>query len=575
MKKIYAFLGLSGILLAFTCLYFLAAKRTVQLQINGEHLYLNSIDSSGGQTILPWQKEDGVVRFFLPSCADDKIYFDQISGQVFIDGQKADKWTGFSWETGKTYTIEAGGARQTVLFMKSENIPSIFLTTESGGMDAIHADKNHQETGTIAVLGENGAVQYSGSLASISGRGNSTWEEEKKPYSIVLDEKTALCGMNSGKSWKLLALYYEHDKIHSRLTYAMAQELGLFSTPNCAWVDLYCNGNYQGIYLLTESKKRNLDSDAQWLLEKTHKSRLSDTEEAASFTTEMGYLFQAEKTADGFLENVSDAAAYIQRIEDLIAAGDTAYREYLDLDSLARKFLLEKIVMNYDAMGASAYFVLDGEGRLSSGPAWDYDNSFATSGFFSYTSPIESVPDEMTGWFNVLYEDSQFRSYMTDAYRELLPWLKYMLEEGIDACAEEISASVSMDLERWGMARNRMYLYEEYDNYIRYLKFFLSRRLNYLNEIWEIDGASFQDPPVTGEIHTVTFQSEDGSVLETLQVPDGTCLEGLLPSLDKERFYSSWFYPGMDKDYSAFVPVYEDLTLCARERESDEENTDS
>ena len=79
MKKIYAFLGLSGILLAFTCLYFLAAKRTVQLQINGEHLYLNSMDSSGGQTILPWQKEDGVVRFFLPSCADDKIYFDQIS----------------------------------------------------------------------------------------------------------------------------------------------------------------------------------------------------------------------------------------------------------------------------------------------------------------------------------------------------------------------------------------------------------------------------------------------------------------------------------------------------------------
>ncbi len=543
-----------------------AENGTVSDRGGGNGLQLNVKADHKSQAILPWQGEDGILYFFLPSGVDDRIYFDKEDNRIFIDGRIIDRRKGFTWEPDTVYRIEAADIERNVIFMKSENLPAFFVSTESGSMDWLHENKENEEQGMLSVFSENGAMQYTGDLEAISGRGNSTWKEEKKPYTFTLEKQYPLCGMSSGKTWKLLALYYEHDKIHSKITYDMARELGLKTTPDCTWVDLYCNGEYQGLYLLTESKKRKLPGDVKWLLEKTHKSRFSnEAEEQQAFVTDMGYWFQTEMIQSGTEMKVSDAAAAIQQIEDLISSEDEAYKEYLDLDSLARKFLLEKIVMNYDAMACSAYFTLNTDGRLYAGPAWDYDNTFGTSGFFDYTSPMEGAPNEMTGWFHVLYRDEDFHSCLVEAYRELLPYLNAVLAEGIDEYRNYVEASVSMDLVRWGMAENKMFIYREYDSYIRYLKYFLANRLNYFNELWGIEGWKFEEPKSTG-VHTVTFQSEDNRVLETWQVEDGTCMEAL-PDLDEELFIG-WYFCGIDKRYESYFPVYGDMTLCAKVRDT-------
>lgn len=566
-KKRFILIGLCGILYGIYCLFFWNSQRGVQLYNLEEGLLLSIKSNSQVQSLLPWKGQDGIAYFFLPSGVENKIYFDKLKEQVFIDGKPVDKWNGFIWEANVLYMLETGSRKQKIVFMKSENIPAIFISTESGSMNWIHTDKENVEQGTIHVFSDNGQVQYAGSLEAVSGRGNSTWEEEKKPYSITLKESYPLCGMNKGKSWKLLALYYEHDKIHSKITYDMAKELGLDSTPSCTWTDLYCNGEYQGLYLLTESKKRNLQKDANWLLEKTHKSRMSEEDEQQSFVTDAGYYFQAEMLQDGIWTDMSEVSVYIQQIEDLILKEDIRYKEYLNLDSLARKLLLEKIVMNYDAMGCSAYFVLDADGRLSAGPAWDYDNTFGTMGYFDYTSPIEGVPNEMTEWFNVLYKDEEFHDYMVNAYKELLPYLSNVLLTGIDNYESKIRASVSMDLVRWGgMAKNRMFIYKKYDNYIRYLKYFFANRLNYLNKIWKIEGWEFEEPELTGEMHTVTFLTEDGKTLEVRQVTDGTHLRNF-PDWDEE-LYDDWYFLETGKCYRSYFPIYEDMTFCARKWEN-------
>lgn len=567
MKKRMKLISLCIILYGIYCLFSWNAQRIVQLQTCEE--FRISVKTGGeNQTILPWQGENEVAYFFLPSGANERIYFDQESEAVSIDGKAVNKWRGFEWKPDIVYTIKTESMEQKAVFMKSENLPALFVATESGTMNWIHSDKANLESGMISVLAEDGTMQYTGGLETISGRGNSTWKEEKKPYSITLTDKYPLCGMGSGKTWKLLALYYEHDKIHSKITYDMARVLGLSTTPACTWVDLYCNGEYQGLYLLTESKKRNLPNDVEWLLEKTHKSRLSDEEEERqAFVTEMGYWFQSEMIQSHTMMDVPDVAAYMQKIENLLLAEDKTYKEYLDFDSLARKFLLEKIVMNYDAMGCSAYFTLNTDGKLYAGPAWDYDNSFGTSGFFDYTSPIESIPDEMTGWFNVLYRDEEFYNCMVEAYKELLPYLRDILSGGIDNCRNQVQASVSMDLVRWGMAQNKMYIYQEYDSYIRYLKYFLSNRLNYLNELWRIEGWDFAEPELEEGVHTVTFWTEDGKILDIWKVEDGIRLE-TLPDLD-EMLYEGWYFYKIDKRYENYFPVYGDLQLYAKKIEVD------
>lgn len=59
--------------------------------------------------------------------------------------------------------------------------------------------------------------------------------------------------MELGKKWNLLALFYEWDRMHTKIALDMAREMGITCTPESTWVDLYCNGQYVGLYLLTET----------------------------------------------------------------------------------------------------------------------------------------------------------------------------------------------------------------------------------------------------------------------------------------------------------------------------------
>ena len=41
--------------------------------------------------------------------------------------------------------------------------------------------------------------------------------------------------------------------MNTKTAFDIAEILGLYYSPQCTWIDLYLNGEYSGIYLLTES----------------------------------------------------------------------------------------------------------------------------------------------------------------------------------------------------------------------------------------------------------------------------------------------------------------------------------
>ena len=49
--------------------------------------------------------------------------------------------------------------------------------------------------------------------------------------------------------------------------------------------------------------------------------------------------------------------------------------EYLDLESFARKYLLEEVFLNMDMGVTSHYLYMDESGKLYEGPPWDLDNT--------------------------------------------------------------------------------------------------------------------------------------------------------------------------------------------------------
>ena len=104
----------------------------------------------------------------------------------------------------------------------------------------------------ISLNAQGSFSNYSAS-AQIRGRGNSSWLwYDKKPYRIKLDEKHKLLGLGKAKSWVLLANYRDVTDLMNTFVFELGQWLGLPYTNHTRYVELFINGDYKGVYQLTE-----------------------------------------------------------------------------------------------------------------------------------------------------------------------------------------------------------------------------------------------------------------------------------------------------------------------------------
>ena len=584
MKKTLQLFCVLILFILFGCFIFSRQNRTVQFRIDDNNMPVLSLKANDSNELLyPWFNEsNGLYYFFLPSFVDDnRIYFDRISNKsVSIDGLPFDVWNVFEWEDETPYSIYCETQEYNVVFMKSANIPALFIETESGNMEYLNTDKLNEETGNICLINATKNVEYQGNLKRISGRGNSTFSTSKKAYSFTLNDSYALCGLDAGKKWNLLAMYYEYDKIHTKLVYDMAEFLNMEYTPDCTWVDLYCNGSYQGLYLLTEAvtvgegriEIHDLDKESDetsnisggYLIEREGADRLEETE--ASFTTDLcNYLFtlkSPELPSDAELNYIKN---YVQNIENLILSGNENYKNYIDLDSFVKQFLIDKIVLEPDAMRMSTFFYKDRDSDiLKSGPLWDYDRAFGTIQP-DYTASIDtSLEGNMNEWYMALYEDEEFYTKLISYYEQLLPFLEDILNNRIDAYTETLMPAITMDSIRYPLYNNQNHTmtYMEYESYIKYLKYFLASRLNYLNELWNVSYDTFSVPASTNEYHTVNLVMDDGTLLETKQIKNADCIESM-PELDSSLYFG-WEYYQTGKLHSNQIPIYENITFTAK-----------
>ncbi len=590
MKKTLQLFCVLILFILFGCFIFSRQNRTVQFRIDDNNMPVLSLKANDSNELLyPWFNEsNGLYYFFLPSFVDDnRIYFDRISNKsVSIDGLPFDVWNVFEWEDETPYSIYCETQEYNVVFMKSANIPAVFIQTDSGSMEYLNTDKANRESGNICLINPTKNVEYQGGLKRISSRGNSTFATNKKAYSFTLNDSYPLCGLDAGKKWNLLAMYYEYDKIHSKLVSDIAEYLDMEYNPGSTWIDLYCNGEYQGLYLLTEAvtvgegrvEIHNLDKESDestnisggYLIERERDDRLESSE--INFTTEIcNYLFTLKSPENATVAEVDYITNYIQNIENLIMAGDESYKNYIDIDSFAKQFLIDKIVLEPDAMKMSTFYYKDRNSDiLKSGPLWDYDRAFGTA-LEDYTSAIEAYPDSMNDWYMTFYQDEEFYNKMIAYYEQLLPLLEDILYNRIDEYVQMLTPSITMDTTRRPIltTQNTMMSYAEYDSYVKFLKYFLANRLNYLNELWNISYDEFMVPPSTEEYHTVTFLMDDGTLVETRQVKDGECME-TLPKLDSFT-YSGWQFYETGRLYTDFMPIYEDMTFTSKIRFTNEE----
>jgi len=328
------------------------------------------------------------------------------------------------------------------------DIPTAYITTESGSLDRVYFDKNYKEQAYM-VIADGAETEYAGRLEYIKGRGNNTWTMPKRPFNIKTETKQDFFGMGKAKKWALLAIYNDMTGIRNKIACDYANSAGMKYNSNSHILDLYINGEYMGNYTLIERVEIGENRIEIYDLEKETENinEKIDFENCTVVDTrndnkklipgsyryvnipetpnniDGGYLIEFEifdrydEAATGFIsdygqpiiikspeyaskEQVEYIRQYYQDFENAVLDEDgyndkgIHYSEYLDVESMAKMYVFQEYIKNLDAAVASFYFYKDLNGKLVCGPAWDFDHALG-----SHTERYERHLDDPEGYW--------------------------------------------------------------------------------------------------------------------------------------------------------------------------------
>ncbi len=385
------------------------------------------------------------------------------------------------------YFYEKEGIHYVFKFLINDSVPSIFVNTESekDGLAYLEADKKNKLTGDMTVLSEHGATKYTGMLDFITGRGNDSWSAAKKGFNLKLEKAEDLLGMGTDKDYVLLPGYRDNSLLSYKMIQDMEKQMQIAYAPESRLVNLYMDGNYLGLYLLTEkieigknrfaiknlykeTKKKNANSlshfkQKTWSNAATKAERVwydipnepldytggylleldvEDYDEKQSrFVSDNGTNITLKSNTYATKRQVDYIADLWQDFEDAVSSKygynkkGIYYADYIDMESFADQWLMFEL--NEDAsMIGSIYFYKDsdliGDGRIYAGYAWDVEHSFTEEKNRTKSWIMGRMQEELkesAPYWTLLYQHEDFAQRVYQEWKnKYLPALEILLD---------------------------------------------------------------------------------------------------------------------------------------------------
>jgi hypothetical protein len=303
----------------------------------------------------------------------------------------------------------------------SSNLPLVILDTK--GIDIPDEPKLIAQMGII----DNGPgmmnsindpfTGYHGNIA-IEVRGSSSQMFPKKQYAIELksallqDTSAIILGMPSEEDWILQGPYSDKSLIRNVLIYKLANDLGWYA-PRTVLCEVFLNGQYKGVYFMTEKIKRD-----------SGRVNINDLNPDENFGDDLtgGYIVKIDKFdgatiglgwdspypavapgATGVIhfqyhypeEDVITPAQgnyirnYVTSFETALRASyyrdpNKGYRNYINVDSFIDFAICNEITKNVDGYRLSTFLHKDKDskdGKLYMGPIWDFNLGFGNADY--------------------------------------------------------------------------------------------------------------------------------------------------------------------------------------------------
>ena len=541
-----------------------------------------------GSTAIHWWYHplQGAYYLFLPAGVDRsalQVGFVSDAASVSVDGKQVkngevtDALAG-----GSSFTVRCGARSYLLRVLQSASLPSLYIATESGTLDNVHADKSHKEPAAISIMEDGALTMEDVPLSYIKGRGNSSWMQDKKPYNIKFEKKTDLFGMGKAKKWTLVSLTDDDALVRNPAAFYIAERLGLDYISQYRFVDLYANGEYLGDYLLCESvevgstrvdiedledanEEANPGVDIEacptantgagkdsgsrkwveipnspadvtggYLMEFDYRDRYDA--EVSGFVSSHGqpvvlkspeYASKAEVDYISTLFNYAEEALYS---EDGLSSEGKHYSEYFDMDSFLAQYLLNEFCNDVDA-SSSSFFLYKStrDDKLHFSPVWDFDRALGNG----YRRDVDTA-DPTIWWANSMGDFApgvpsvnavafrfhpEFRTAAAEAWSaSFLSQQSDALVSYLQTLSSQVRPSAVMDRVRWNPA-DAVLAGADVDVCVRRVLRFIQKRVDVLNDAFSAPVAMLYYDANGGS--GIVFNHQIAHVGDTVRITEG------------------------------------------------------
>ena len=330
---------------------------------------------------------------------------------------------------------------------------------------------------------------------TIRGRGNSSWfSMEKKSYKIELTNKHEILGMPTNRDWALISNHADKTLMRNHLIYKIAPTVGAAYTPRCVQTELYLNGEYLGVYLLTETIKigKNRvnipDTDGSYIVEfdgKYGKDELvffSDIiKEGQPFRIHSPHNASSE-VVNKLTKHVEDFEVYLQN--DLLS-NELQLEDWIDIDEYITHYWLQELAKNPDAnFFTSVYFSWTNGGKIVMGPVWDFDVAFGNYEIESLNTPANW---HIRGkyWNKYLFQSTYFKEQSNAFWKDNSALFETILDS-IETQRQFLENAAQNNFKRWDVLEKTATwampkAYHSYNEAVDSLKVWLKKRIEWIN----------------------------------------------------------------------------------------------
>lgn len=475
--------------------------------------------------------EDGTITGMFPELLDDyrmvpsfelDCQYLSSGGELQLSGHTMQDFANKIIYEAKMHD---GSVRKYVVQMSfpvQPDLPVIKIKTDNGKQPE---DKKNYLTGTVTITDPHGLYWDTPELVlnmtkdGIRGRGNTTWDMPKKPYKLKFDEKVSIFDLPADKEWVLLANYADKSLLRNVVAMKLSEIVGMKWTPAMLPVEVYMNDDYLGCYTFSEHKKVSkgrVDLDI-----------VSESDNYGDAVTG-DYYFEIESRQDEttcFLSAVnhipmmfcepeiptSQQYEYVTtyfRDAELALNGvdftdpEKGWQKYIDIDSFAKTFIVNELTKNIDGNMRKSSFITKERGKkLEMYHLWDYDltlgncdymasstGGMCTDGPYGWFIKVTSM-DQGINWFIRLCEDPAFCARVKEIWNEAYPQLQEV-SRFIDRQARLIDDAQQRNFVRWDILGEYVWpnkvVTGKYSSEVAYLRDFYERRLEWLNEAFNV-----------------------------------------------------------------------------------------